>query len=341
MLALVIGVLVLLAASALTSGTEAALFSVPLVKAKQLAEQGTPSGRALLWIQENMTRPIAAIVVLNNVANIVGSIVVGVIATVVLGSRWLGVFSAVLTSLVIIFAEIIPKTFGERNAERISLIMARPVIAITRLLTPILWSIEKITLPFTKGPPRFTTNEAEIRLLAHIGYREGALERIESELIPRVFELDKTTAAEMMTPRVAMTYLEGDLALADAQNRIIESEHSRIIVVRDAPDDLIGVALKDDLLTALVEDKGSMPVSAFVREVQFVPETTRADRLLSVFRQTRQHLAVVLDEFGGVSGVVTLEDVLEVLTGEIVDETDKTVDLQLDARQRVGGPEDD
>ena len=335
MLELVTAVLIVLCASALSSGTEAALFSVPLVKVRQLAQSKKPSARALLTIRQNMSRPIASIVILNNIANIVGSIVVGRIAAVQLGSEFLGLFSALLTFLVIIFAEIIPKTLGERFAETIALTVARPVQGITFLFTPLVWAIEKLTYPITKGRAAVpTTNEAEIKLLARIGRQEGIIEADESEMILRVFRLNDVTAWDLMTPRVAMTYLWGHLTLGEAKEAIIASPHSRIVITGKSIDDVLGTALKYALLTALIEGKDDLPVSALVREVLFVPENVRGDKLLQVFQKNRRHLAVVIDEFGGVAGVVTLEDVLETLTGEIVDETDTIADLQAEARRR-------
>ena len=162
-----------------------------------------------------------------------------------------GNFSGLLTFLVIIFSEIIPKTLGERFATRISLWAARPVLGITYILTPVVWLIERLTAPITKGrigTP--TTSEGEIKLLATIGQQEGIIEQDESEMIQRVFRLNDATAADLMTPRVAMTYLPADLTLAEAQEQIIASPHSRIIVTNEAIDDVIGMVLKYELLTA-------------------------------------------------------------------------------------------
>lgn len=334
MLQLITAILTVLLASALCSGTEAALFSTPLIRVRQLVEAKQRGAQALLTIRNNMSRPIASIVILNNVANIVGSIIVGSIATTVLGSQWLGLFSGILTFLVIIFSEIIPKTLGERHAEKISLLVGRPVLGLTYLLTPLVWIVEKITAPITQGKITPTTNEAEIKLLAKIGHQEGVIEAEESEMIQRVFRLNDVKAVEMMTPRVALTYLQGNLTLSEAQERIIASPHSRILITKERVDQVLGVALKDDLLTAIIEQKDEQPVAMLTREVQFVPENVRADELLQLFRTKRQHLAVVIDEFGGVAGVVTLEDVLENLTGQIVDETDQVANLREEIRKR-------
>ncbi|MEM7343858.1 MAG: hemolysin family protein [Chloroflexota bacterium] len=344
MIQLILAVLAVLIASGLCSGTEAALFSIPIIRVRQLVESQERGASSLLRIRENMNRPIASIVILNNIDNIVGRIVVGGIASTVLGDTWLGVFSAILTFLVIIFSEIIPKTLGEQYAERISLLTARPVLGLTYILTPLVWLVEKITAPITKGKPISpTTDEAEIRLLAKIGRDEGIIEPEESEMIQRVFHLNDVTAAEIMTPRVAMTHFQGNSILGMVKEAIIESPHSRIIITDKSPDDVLGVVQKNVLLTALVQQKETQLLSIFAKPVPVVLETTRADKLLSQFQQSRQHLAIVHDKFGGVAGVITLEDVLETLTGEIVDETDEVVDMRkaamLKKRQRLLGEE--
>jgi CBS domain containing-hemolysin-like protein len=331
---LLVAVVMVVAGSALCSGSEAALFSISLVKVRQLVEAEVPAARVLLRIRQKMSRPIATIVILNNVFNIVGSIVVGGIATAVLGEEWLGRFSALLTLAVIIGAEIVPKTLGERYAETIALAVAYPVMVLTTVMLPLVWTIEHLVSPITRGGIRPVTNEAEIKLLAQIGQQEGSIEHEEAALIQRAFRLNDVTAGMIMTPRVILTYAYGSMSLEAARQRIIESSHSRILVVGTSIDDVIGIVLKNDFLLALIEGQSDQTLAALARKARFVPEMVRADKLLTTFQETHEHLAVVVDEFGGVAGVVTLEDVLEVLTGEIVDETDRVADMQEWARQR-------
>ncbi|PDV97600.1 hemolysin family protein [Candidatus Chloroploca asiatica] len=321
-----------LISSALCSGVEAAFFSTNLVRVRQLAEGGGISAKTLLKIRENMGRPISTIVVLNNIANIGGSIIVGDLATTVFGSQWIGAFSAGLTLAVIIFAEIIPKNLGERYSEPIALVAARPVATLTMLLTPLVWMIERLVAPIVGTWKAPTTTEAEIRLLARIGQQEGIIERDESEMIERVFRLNDTIAEDIMTPRVSLSYLYADESLAEARERVLASEHTRMLVIGDSIDEVRGIALRQEILAALLEGRGDELVTTIMRPANLIPASVRADRLLEVFRQTRQHLAVVIDEYGGVAGVITLEDVLEVITGEIVDETDRVADLQAEAR---------
>jgi len=334
MIELIIVVIIVLFGSAICSASETALFSVSEIKVRQLAQSKTPAALALLEIRQHMNRPITTIVVLNNIFNIIGSIVIGGLAAKVLGDALLGLFSAFLTFLIIVFGEIIPKTIGEIYGEKIAIIIALPVKFLTLIFTPIVWVMEKVTAPFSQGQKLPTTNEAEIRLLAGIGHKEGVIEDNEAEMIQRIFQLNDLTAADLMTPRVIITYIWGELTLAECKQEIIYSQHTRILVIEDSIDNVLGICLKDELLTAMIEGKNQEQISTLIRPAQFVPETVSADKLLKKFQETHEHLMVVLDEYGGVSGVITLEDVLEVLTGEIVDETDKVIDLQQIAKKR-------
>jgi CBS domain containing-hemolysin-like protein len=327
-------ILVVLIGSGLCSGTETALLSVPDIRARQLAEEGGRRARALHSLKQAIARPISAIVVLNNVFNIVGSIAVGSVAAATFGQRSVGVVSGVLTFLVILFSEILPKTLGERYAERVSLWVAVPVRALTTLMTPLVMLFEILMRPLTRGERAPTTNEAEIRLLADMARREGHIEHDEVEMIERVFQLNDHRAEDLMTPRTAVTWLDVALDLDAARDAILSSEHSRIVVADGELDRVLGVALKDELLVALLEGVGGR-IGDFVRPVEAVPWIARADDLLQRFRQRREHLMVVVDEFGGTMGVVALEDVLEVLTGPIVDETDRRPNLRRYARARA------
>lgn len=332
---LIFAIIMVLTTSALCSMTEAALFSASVLKVRQLADAGRSAAKTLLRIRENMDQPITTLVIVNNIANILGSLYVGALASDLLGDAWLGVFSGALTLMVILFAEIIPKQVGERHSMRIALVAAGPVNGLAFIFKPAVWLVRILTAPLRRGDRGPTTDEAEIRMLAHIGHNEGQIEQDESEMIQRVFRLNDVTAAALMTPRVNLTYLYGESPLREVKDEILRSQHTRIIVAGESIDDILGFVRKDDLLAAMANDRFDEPVSRFVRETLFVPGAARADDLLKRFRRTRQHLAVVVDEFGGVSGIVTLEDVLEVLTGEIVDETDRVVDLQEDARERA------
>lgn len=329
-------VLVVLIGSGLCSGSETALLSVPIVRARQLAAEGGRAAHALVAIKQSLARPIAAIVVLNNVFNIVGSIAVGSVAAATFGDRWVGVVSGVLTFLVILFAEILPKTLAERYAERVAVWVALPVRWLTVLLTPVVALLELLMRPLTRGERAPSISEAEIRLLAGIGRAEGVIEDDEMEMILRVFQLNDRTAQDLMTPRPVLTWLEADRTLVDAREDILASEHSRIVVSPGDLDEAAGIVLKQDLLAAMLSASPAT-IGELARPVSAVPWIARADDLLQRFLRDREHLALVIDEHGSTIGVVTLEDVIEVLTGPIVDETDRRPDLRAFARSRSRG----
>ena len=330
MLTLAAVIALVLLMSGLCSGTEAALFSIPEIRVRQIAQTRKRAALALLEIRKNISRPIVAIVILNNVANIGGSFLVSHIGLQVLGNELKAALSGVVTLLVIFFSEIIPKTLGERYSEKVALAAALPVRWLTFLLTPLIWLIEKGVSALTPNDAvgRATVNEAELKLMAQIGHKEGVLQKTEADIIHRVFDLANMTASDLMTPRVALTHVEGALSLKEACDQIIDSPHTRIIVTSGSKDKVTGLILKAEALAAVARGDDATLVSELQYPVRFLPEAMRAAGLLDLFRTQRQHLAVVVDEFGGVAGVVTLEDVLEILTGEIVDETDRTVNLR-------------
>jgi CBS domain containing-hemolysin-like protein len=333
MVGLAATVLIVLLGSALCSGTEAALFSTPHIQIKTLAEEGSARAKKLLGIKEALGRPIATIVILNNIFNIVGSIIIGGMAAEMFDSAVLGIFTAVVTFLVIVFSEIIPKTIGERHCLKISLAAAGPIRVLTTLFSPVIWLIERFTGSLDRTAISHNIREQELKLLAKDSHKAGSISRWESDLIQRVFQLKEKTAGELMTPRVAMTSLEGSSTLAESEEKISASVHSRIVVVGEAVDDVLGVALKDELLRSLIAGSKDRSLAELVRPVHVVPTSVSAQELLTSFRSRREHLHIVSDEFGGVAGVVTLEDVLEELTGEILDETDVVADLQEEARR--------
>lgn len=324
---LIIAVIVLLIGSALCSGTEAAIFSLPLIKSRELAEK-SKNGKIVHHIRENPARPISTIVIFNNLANIVGTYFVAYLATSTLSPKSQTWFPFMLTGMVILFSEIIPKTIGERFCVLIASVMARPLAMLTWMITPIVWAIEKVTSLLVGNGRRQITSEQEIRALARIGGQEGIIDEDESQMIGKIFELDDVTAKDIMTPRTAVTWVRGIEPISVAKHFIGASQHSRILVIGETVDDIKGIILKSTMLRILLEDAEDTVVEDHVEQVKLVRETTPADELLAYFKQSRVHLAVVVEKYGGVSGIVTLEDVLEVLTGEIVDETDTAEDMR-------------
>ncbi|MDD7984444.1 hemolysin family protein [Lentisphaera marina] len=335
MLSLVLLSLLVVCFSALSSMSEAAFLSISEVEVEkcQLDQKSSPAAVALKALHENLTHTISVLVILNNIANIAGSLAVGAVAAKVLNDVWQGFFSAILTLVIIIWAEIIPKTIGERYEVKVCLLVAKPLYFTSKLigwLANILNFVAKFFVPAHELS--HTTDEAEILMLAKIGGEEGVIDEDESAMIANVFKLDDTKAVDIMTPRVKMFYYSTEQTLKDIKDSLIDCSYSRIVLVGEGPDDIKGVLHKNELLIAIINSEEDQKLENYLHKVRFVPEQAPADKLLKDFQEHRRHLAIVVDEFGGVEGVVTLEDVLEVLTGEIVDEYDSVVDLQQSAR---------
>ncbi len=333
MTTLILAILIVILLCGISSGVEAALFSISGIKVKQLAEQGGKRAKRLQQIKSNMSRPITMLVILTNLTCIGGSILVGSIATSTLGNQWLGLVSGILTLLVILFSEIIPKTLGERYCQTISLLAAYPISWLSWLFFPVIWCLEIITKPFTAGETSLTTNEMEIRLLAKIGKQEGVIEEDEFQLIQRAFMLNDTFAKDILTPRTMMETLSSTMSVNEAKEMILSDRHSRLVIIGENRDEIKGIALKVELLSALIKGESEKKLIEYCREPHYFDLDEPADRMLEHFQNSREHLAIVKDQYGGVAGVVSLEDVLEILTGEIIDENDRIADLRELARQ--------
>ncbi|MBI4604120.1 MAG: HlyC/CorC family transporter [Planctomycetes bacterium] len=320
-LLLAIGLILVL--SGLVTLVEAALFSVPLSRVHLAVEKRRHGSKRLLAIKQNLQRPIGALVILNNVTNIAGSVYVGQLAEDVFGDVWMGIFTGVFTLLMILLAEIVPKTAGERFAEPLALGAAPVMTLLTRALLPFIWLFERITSPLARPEGFHVVSEDEIRVLASVGKTAGAISRHESELIGNVFRLNDVTARDVMTHRLMLSYLPAETPVRELKLEEVEKLHSRILVAQEGDLDRVnGVVYQRDLLLLLAQGKTEMTVGDVKSPIHFVYEGTPAHRLLREFQRTHQHIFVVVDEYGGTSGVVTLEDVLEELVGEIEDEVD-------------------
>jgi CBS domain containing-hemolysin-like protein len=328
---LVFSVFALLFVSAMASGTEAALFAVPISKVKAFLDEKKRGAKALQTIKDDMGRAITTVVIINNIANIVGSIAVGSLAAKHFGEMTLfgyipgmTIFSGVLTFLVIAFSEVVPKTLGERHAERLSLLISPILLGLIKFFQPFIWVLEVVTSPFTRfeGSALAVTSEAEIKALTELGHRAGIIEAEESELIHNVFTLGDVDAADIMTPLAKVDYLQADQKLDEIRDQLATLTHTRLPVIDGTFEKLEGVVHLRNMLQGLAEGGGDKTVRDFAKEPTYIPSTASGDALLKHFQKTKQHLTIVVDGFGTMLGVLTLEDVLEVLVGDIVDETD-------------------
>ncbi len=312
------------------SAAETALTSVSRIKLKNLVEEGDQRAREIEQLLAEPNTFLSTILVVNSVAVIVASSMATVLA-LRFSASWGELVATVLISLVVlIFCEITPKTAAVQNPLRWARVLVRPVRGTAWVLRPLIWFLSSFTSLFVrmlggqikrKGP--FVTEE-ELRLLVTVGEEEGVLEEEETEMIHSIFEFADTTAREVMVPRIDMVTLASDTTVMGAVDLALQGGFSRIPVYEAEVgiDEIIGVLYTKDLLRQLREDHDSMQVRELVRSAYFVPETKKLDDLLREIRQNRVHMVIVVDEYGSVAGLVTIEDLVEEIVGDIKDEYD-------------------
>lgn len=306
---------------------EASLFSYSLSKARLLAAKGKRGAQQALEIRQKPIRTIATFVILSSSVSTIGSIMVGSLAAQYFSSRGIGIFSAVLTFCTIIVSEIIPKNIGERWNHIVFPTAAIPLKWLTVVFSPFAKVLEFLLKPITSGASAFTTSEEEIALLTQVGAKEGSIEAGEAEMIQRVFKFNDITAGDMMVLRSFVTFLDGNKTVNEVSNFIKSAKHSRFPVFEGDNNNVTGVVHQRDILRALVDGQINVKISDYARDAMFVPASRLADDLLKDFQEKRTHLAVVVDDYSNVVGVVGLEDVVEELVGEIIDEKDVAPEL--------------
>lgn len=302
--------------SGLLAMLDAAFLSVSRAEVEETLVHGLWGGRALSTIARRQMRTVMVIVILTNIVNILVPIYIGIRASVLFGSQALGILTAFLTALTILFSEIIPKALGTRYAPTISRYCAPVLLLLVTLLSPILGVIEMLVRPFRRGE-RPTGTEAQIRALARIGEEQGHIDEDERRLITRTFVLNDRMAKDLMMPRTSMIAIPALSNVRQAAAIAASAPHYRYPVYRDSLDDIVGFVLARDLLEAFVQGHGEEPITSIMKEPLFVAGTLRADDLLELLRKKRLHLAVVQDKAKNTLGVVTLHDVLEELVGEM------------------------
>jgi CBS domain containing-hemolysin-like protein len=314
----------LILASGFFSGGEIALFSISRHRATGLLENGRRGASALVALKSNPERLLVTLLIGNNVANIGAASVATYTATLTFGSAGVGIATGAMTLLILFFGEIVPKSFATRNAERFALLIAPFVVLLSRLFTPIslpFVALTRLVVPQSTVLPSVT--EAEIRSLTEIGHRSGAIEEHERELIERAFLLDSTRAWQVMTPRVEIEAWPDSGTLGQIADDLASIRFSRIPVHGGSLDDVTGVVYVRDAYQALAEGRADSLLSEIARTPFFVPSTIPLVQLLGEFRARRVHMGIVVDEHGGTDGLISLEDILEELVGEIEDELDR------------------
>lgn len=333
---LIVYVLLALVFSFLCSVAEAVLLSITPSFIAGLQEK-SPKKAALLkeLKQDNVDRSLAAILTLNTIAHTVGAIGSGSKATAVFGSAWFGVFSAVMTLMILFLSEIVPKTIGAVFWRGLSGITARFVKTLVFLLYPLIFVSEKLTKLVSGGHNVHLFSRDEFVAMAGIGEESGHIKARESRIIRNLFLFESLKAKDIMTPRTVIVGLKCGSTVYDALEAKTGTTFSRLPVYGDSMDDIQGFVLRADLLLAAAQDKDSMLIGELKREIRHVREDLFLSELLEYLLDERQHIVLLSDEYGGTVGLVTLEDVIETLLGmEIVDELDKVKDMQALARRQ-------
>ena len=316
-LLLVIGVS--LGISFLCSILEAVLLSTSHSYVAILEEKGHPAGALLAGMRKNIDEPIAAILTLNTISHTVGAAMAGAIALEVFGDRWIALFSAVLTLLILIFSEIIPKTLGATWWQKLAPFTARVlrwmILLMKPILIPLAWFNRLIT---PRDREQRTVSRAELEVLAEIGRREGAIDQAEWRVMTNMMNLDEVLVGQVMTPRTRIVAVPSTASPAEAQRVMIDTGRLRIPVYEDTLDDIVGILIARDLWRAQME--GDPSLMDVAREPAFVPASKPVEEQIQEMRRRRIKMAIVLDEYGGTAGLVTLEDLIEEIVGEIQDE---------------------
>jgi CBS domain containing-hemolysin-like protein len=321
--------------SGMCSLFEAVLYSVPISLIEARAQAGKSSGRILKKLRKDVDRPISAILSLNTIANTAGATIAGSAVASVFGYEWVGYFSVFFTLSILLFSEVLPKTVGVVYSRQLSSLIARPLQWLVWSLTPMVWLCQFATRLVARKKMIQTVSAEEIITMAKLGRLSGEIEPDEENVIRNILSLENKTAKDIMTPRTVIFSLSEHLTLEEAWEKGGMWPHNRVPVYDENPEDIVGIVQRREVLSALASDKHQLRLGNLMKPVHFCPESIPLDRLLMEFLERRQHLFVVIDEFGGLAGVVTLEDVLEEILGrEIVDESDQVVDMRELARRR-------
>lgn len=334
MFLLLLYVALALVVSFICSILEAVLLSVTPSFAAASREEGHPWGEHLKRMKEEPDRPLSAILTLNTVAHTFGAAGAGAQAQVVFGETWLSVFSAVLTLLILIGTEIIPKTIGALYWRTLAPGATRLLRVLELALYPFVRMSEVITRIISGGRSAPSVSREELVALAEVGRQAGVMDEDESLLFRNLMRFSSVQARDVMTPRTVMYALPADLSASEALGEDASLRFTRVPVYRGRVDDIVGYVIEAEVMQAAVKGDGATTLEDLAHDVLFVPSILTLRPLFTQLIEQREHVAVVVDEYGGVAGLVTLEDVIETLIGiEIVDEHDTVENMQELARQ--------
>lgn len=332
---LVVYICLALIVSFLCSIAEAVLLSVTPSYIE--SERSTHPRRATLLKrlkQDNVDQSLAAILTLNTIAHTAGAIGAGAKAAVVFGSAWFGLFSVVMTLLILYLSEIVPKTIGAVYWTRLAGPVAYFVRGLVAALYPLVWISERLTRVIAHGETVHIFSREELLAMARIGEQSGHINTKESRIIQNLFRFNVLFTGDIMTPRTVLAALPEDQKIKDAIGFLTNTQFSRIPLYKEDIDDITGFVLRDDVFLKHSQGQGDAALATLKRSIHVVPNTMPLSMLFDCLLEQRQHIALVVNEYGGTEGLVTLEDLVETLIGaEITDELDKVEDMRTLARR--------
>ncbi len=314
---------------------EAVLLSTPVSYIKVKEAEGHKSAALLKKIKGNLDKPLAAILSLNTIAHTVGAAGVGAQAIIVFGDAYIGIVSGVLTLLILILSEIIPKTIGTTYWRELALVSARIINTMIIIAYPLVIVSEFITRSFSKKGSDQTVSREEISVMANIGTSEGIFEEKENKIIQNLIRLRAVNIDSIMTPRVVVSLADENMSLEDFLKNKTFMHYSRIPVYNDNRDNITGYIFRQLVFEKLAEDETNILLKDIRRSIVVVHSHQPVLSVWEILLDRKEHIALVVDEYGGMDGIVTMEDIIESLLGlEIVDEKDRVRDMQQFARDR-------
>ena len=317
-------ILILVLLSAFFSSAETSMTAANRIRIHSLAEQGNKRAITLEKIISNSGKMLSTILIGNNIVNIAASSLATTFTMKVFGSVYIGVATGIMTLLVLLFGEITPKTVATLKADDLALAYARPIYALMVVLTPVIYIVGKLAngilliLRIDPNAKKDTITEHELRSMVNAGQENGVIEREEKQMIYNVFDFGDSAAKDVMIPRIDMTFIDVESSYQELLDIFKEDMHTRFPVYEDNTDNVIGIINIKDLL--LYPDNEQFSIRKILREPYFTYEYKRTTDLMLEMRKASVNLAIVLDEYGSTAGLVTLEDLLEEIVGEIRDE---------------------
>lgn len=332
---LVLVIIGLLVISFICSILESVILSVSRPYIQLLIDKNSHSGYILKKLKNRIDEPIAAILTLNTISHTAGAAVSGALAMNIFGSSWMGAFSAILTLLILIFSEIIPKTLGAQYWKSLSPMSAYLLRGMIFILKPFIIPMNLFSKLLSRENPGSLVSKAEIFNYVRLGHSQGVLGASEVSIIENLFSLRNTRVKEIMTPRTVAFWLPPDMTVKEIQKSSIRLQFSRILLYEGQENRVPGIVLRRDIMDHIRDKKTQVKLLDLSTKPQYVPESTTVLRLLNWLVANKTHIAVVLNEYGDYTGIVTIEDAIETLLGtEIVDEFDPAEDMQLVAKKK-------